>query len=179
MKRLIITLACLTLFPGVSAAQKGKAESDYYPMGYTGSTWTGEVTAFDNDHRTLTLTHSKGKDTETFVAYIPDSPYEWTRNIRKNRVLDFPFDKQAKYQTFKYDGEGFAATTLPDSAMPGGVTGMFKRPNPPDSNRITDFADFMGRRITVYYTPREREDNGKKVKYNDVWRIMVLPAEKK
>jgi len=32
----------------------------------------------------------------------------------------------------------------------------------------------MGRRLTVYFTAREREVNGKKEKYNDVWRIRIL-----
>jgi hypothetical protein len=179
MKRLVVALICLTLCPGVFVAQKGKAEPGYYPMGYSGDTWTGEVTAFDDEQRTLTLTNGTGKNAETFVASIPDSPYEWTHDIRKNRVLDFPFDKKATSQTFKYDGPGFAATLLPDSAMGGGNTGMFRRPNPPDSNRIDGFADFMSRRVTVYYTSREREVSGKKVKYNDVWRIQILPAKKK
>jgi hypothetical protein len=179
VKRLIAAIILLILCPGAFVAQKGKAEAGYYPIGYAGDTWTGEVTAFDDEQRTLTLTHGSGKNAVTFVASIPDSPYEWARDIRKNRVLDFPYDKQAKYQTFKYDGPGFAATILPDSGMGSTATGMFQRPNPPDSNRVDGFADFMGRRVTVYYTAREREVDGKKVKYNDVWRVLIWPAKKK
>jgi hypothetical protein len=178
MKRLFAALACLILCAGVSLAQKGKAEPDYYPRGYSGDTWTGGVTAFDNEQRTLTLTHGSGKNATTFVATIPDAPYEWTRDLRKARVLDFPYDKQASSQIFQYEGAGVMASVLPDSDVSTDGTGVIRRPNPPDSNRITDFADFKGRRITVYYTAREREVNGAKVKYNDVWRILVLSAKK-
>jgi hypothetical protein len=175
MKKLFPALACLILCAGVSLAQKGKADPDFYPVGYSGDTWTGEVTVFDNEQRTLTLTHGSGKNLSTFVANLPDAPYEWTHDIRGARVLDFPYDKKTTYQLFKYDGPGFAATALPD----GVDTGMKRRPNPPDSDRITDLSDFKGRIVTVYYTARERKDGGASVKYNDVWRIRVLPAKKK
>ncbi len=178
MKIIIAAIVLLILCPGVLVAQKGKAGAGYYPMGYTRDIWTGEVTAFDDEQRTLTLTHGSGNDAATFIASIPDSPYEWASDLRKNRVLDFPYNKQAKYQTFKYDGPGGAATILPDSHIRTTATGIFQRPNPPDSDRITTFADFLGRRITVYYTEREREVGGKKVKYNDVWRVLIWPAKK-
>ena len=174
--RLFILLTCLTLGAGVALAQRGKADPDYYPVGYPGDTWTGDVTAFDNDQRTLTLTHGSGKNAPTFVAYIPDAPYEWTRDIARSRVLDFPYDKKAKFQLFKYEGIGRAASILPEGADP---SGMHRRPTPPDKNRITDFSDFMGRRITVYYTARERKVGDANVKYNDVWRILILSNKKK
>jgi hypothetical protein len=176
MKRTIVALAFLVLCAGTSSSQKGKAEQpEYYPAGYTGNTWTGEVTAVDNDQRTLTLTYASGtKDVQTFVASIPDVPYEWARDSRKSRVLDFPYDKRATVQTFIYVGPGDVATLLPE-----GAPAKVQRPNPPTSNVITDFAQFMGRRITVYYTARERETNGQTVKYNDVWRIRVIPDKKK
>lgn len=174
MKRLFVTFACLILCAGVSVAQKGTAEPDYYPMGYSGDTWTGEVTAFDNERRTLTLTHTSGKKALTFVASIPDAPYEWGRDARNFRVVDFPYNKQSEYQTFKYTGPGKAATILP-----GAGSGMQRRPNPPASNMISDLAEFKGHSITVYYTTRERKVNGEMEKYNDVWRVRILPAKKK
>lgn len=176
MKRLFVALTCLILCAGAALAQRGKAPPDFYPMGYSGDTWTGEVTAFDNEQRTLTLTHGNGKNVSTFVASIPDAPYQWTRDLRKARVLDFPYDKQAKHQMFRYAGPGHAATLLPEGAPP---SGMQQRPNPPDSNQITDFSDFMARRIIVYYTQRERKVGSVSEKYNDVWRILVLPDKKK
>lgn len=176
MKRLLIAMACMVLCAGVAAAQKADADPfDYYPMGYSGDVWTGEVTAFDNDARTLTLTYIKDKKPLTFVAYVPDAPYEWGRDGRNFRVVDFPFDKTAKFQTFKYVGtrQGSSERT------PTAGSGIQKRPSPPDSNVISDFKDFMGRKVTVFYTEMERTVDGKKEKYNEIWRIRILPDKKK
>ncbi|MBV9959834.1 MAG: hypothetical protein JO360_15520 [Acidobacteria bacterium] len=176
MKRLFVAMACVLFCAGVSVAQKGKAEPDYYPMGYAGDIFTGEVTAFDNDARTLTLTFIKDKKPQTFVVYLPDAPYEWGRDLRNFRVVDFPFDKTAKFQTFKFvsNSQGGAA----DSAPTGG-SGIKKRPSPPPENVISDFKDFMGRNVTVYYTEMSRTVGDKKEKYNEVWRIRILPDKKK
>ena len=174
MKRLFVAFGCLILCAGVSVAQKGKAEPDHYPLGYPGDTWTGKVTTFDNEQRILTLTQASGKEVLTFVASIPDAPYQWTRDARNFRVIDFPYNKEAKYQTFKYEGHGVAGSRLPDLS-----DGMQRRPSPPASNVITDLTGFMGQEITVYYTTRERKVNGMKEKYNDVWRIRILSAKKK
>ena len=176
MKRLFVAFGSLILCAGISVAQKGKAEPDYYPLGYSGDTWTGEVTDFDNKYRTLTLTHTSGKDVVTFVASIPDAPYELGCDRRNFRVVDFPYKKDAKIQVFKYEGRGDAATILPEGDH---GDGMQRRPSPPASNVISDLAEFKGRHVTVYYSAREREANGRKEKYNDVWRIRVLPAKKK
>lgn len=171
--RLYTAFAFLILCATASSAQKGKAEPDYYPLGYSGDTLTGEVTAFDNDHRTLNLTYKKDKKSLPFVASIPDAPYEWGRDARNFRVVDFPYNKKAKVQTFKYVGEGEGAGFLaPDNVR----AQVQKRPNPPASNVITDLAEFMGRHITVYYTTQERVIGGKKEEYNDVWRIRILPS---
>jgi hypothetical protein len=175
MKRIFVTFISLLILAGVSMAQKGKADPDYYPMAYSGDTWTGEVTAIDNDQRTLTLTYVKGKNTTTFVATVPDAPYEWRHDARNYRVVDFAFDKKAEYQTFRYVGPGFVLTVLPE----GVGAGLQKRPSPPAANVINDFSDFKGRRVTVYYTSSERTVNGEKEKYNDVWRIRIIPANKK
>lgn len=179
MKRLFVALACLALSAVATFGQKGKAGGDFYPLGYPGDVWKGVVTAFDNEHRTLTLTYGKDKKAVTFVASIPDAPYEWTRNIQNARVLDFPYDKKASVQVFKYEGPGKAASMMPDTSVSvQNPTGMMRRPNPPDENRITDFADFMGREVVVYYTERERQVNGATEKYNDVWRVLILGKKK-
>lgn len=177
MKSLLIKIfpstCCLLLFATLASAQKGKAEGDYYPLGYSGDTWKGEVTAFDNEHRTLTLTYSKDKS--TFVATLPDAPYEWVRNGHNERVLDFPYDKTAKIQVYKFEGGGAgAASMLPEGDQ---SSGMQRRPNPPDANRIDDLKDFQGRTVVVYYTARERKDPAGSEKFNDVWRIKVLPKK--
>ncbi len=176
MKRLLVAVICINVWVGIALAQKGKAEPDYYPLGYSGDTWTGEVTAFDNDLRTLTLTYTKDKKELTFVVSIPDAPYEWRRDARNFRVVDFPYDKTVNIQTFKYVGKGEGAAVI----VPGGPSvGIQKRANPPSSNVINDLIEFMGRSITVYYTVQERKVGSEKEKYNDVWRIRILPAKKK
>lgn len=71
MKKIFLALACLIFCAGAAAAQKGAAESDYYPMGYGGDTWTGEVTAFNEETREFTLTYTKGDKTQTFVGVLP------------------------------------------------------------------------------------------------------------
>lgn len=73
MNRVIVLIACLLFCAGVSVAQKGSAEPDYYPVGYPGDTWTGEVTSIDNDRRTLTLTHhgQEGVDVRSFDSRRP------------------------------------------------------------------------------------------------------------
>jgi hypothetical protein len=174
MKRLFVLIACLILYAQVSVAQKGRADADYYPLGYPGDTWTGEVTAFDNEQRTLTLTYTSGGKMQTFVASIPNAPYERGRDAQKFRVIDFPYDKEAQYQTFLYMGPGGAGMLLPS----GDMTGKQRRASPPASNVISDFSDFKGRRITVFYTTRERKVNSAKEKYNDVWRIRILATQK-
>jgi len=73
MNKLLLALI-LTVFCSVNIqAQKGAAESDYYPMGYSGDTWTGEVTATDDSKREITLTYKKKDKEETFVGILEDS----------------------------------------------------------------------------------------------------------
>ena len=173
MKRVFAAVVFLILYSGVSIAQKGKADADYYPLGYPVDTWTVEVTAVDNEQRTLALTY--GKDKLIFIATLPNAPYEWRSNGRNERVLDFPYDQKLKSQMYIYQGPGHAASLLPEGDESGGTKRV---PNPPDSNRITDLSDFVGRTITVYYTARERKEPSGKVKYNDVWRVKVLGKKK-
>jgi hypothetical protein len=55
----------------VSVAQKGTAEPNYYPMGYSGDTWAGDVTSVNEDTREFTLTYTKGDKTQTFIGVLP------------------------------------------------------------------------------------------------------------
>ena len=176
MKKLFAALACLMLSAGLSVAQKGTAEPGFYPFAYPGDTWTGEVTAFDNARRTLTLTHVRDKKASTFVVSIPDAPYEWGRDESNFRVVDFPYDKEAKNQTFRYRSAAGSRFVPMEQTTIG--TPMQKRPNPPAENVIAEFDQFMGRTVTVYYTNRERIVAGNKEKYYDVWRIKILSGKK-
>ena len=71
MKKFVLGLALTLLCTGISVAQHGTAESGYYPSGFVGDTWSGEVTAVTDDTREFTLTHTKGSDTQTFVGVLP------------------------------------------------------------------------------------------------------------
>src|ERR1044072_9471496 len=166
MTRLLLVPVFLIICMCTVMVQEGTAVPGYYPLGYSGKTWTGAVTAFDNAQRTLTLTSDDDKKL-TFVASLPDAPYERRHDAQNYRVIDFPFDKSAKYQVFQYLGPGNAGTLLPGGDIGSGN----QRRNNPTGSSIEDLTDFMGRHITVYYTTREREVNGKKEKFNDVWRI--------
>ncbi|MGH9575474.1 MAG: hypothetical protein ACRD40_18345 [Candidatus Acidiferrales bacterium] len=54
------------------AAQRGQAPAGCYPFDYFGMTWSGAVTAVDDQNRTITLTLSKGSKTQTFVGTLAD-----------------------------------------------------------------------------------------------------------
>jgi hypothetical protein len=97
MRRYMSCVALVLACGVVAAAQKGTAESGYYGMDYNGDTWTGEVTAVDNDKREITLTYTKGTKKENFIAVIPDGAFGWMKDLDGDRVLNFlPADKKAK-----------------------------------------------------------------------------------
>lgn len=72
MKKLVLSLALMLLCTGIAAAQHGTAEPDYYPSGFNGDTWSGEVTAANEDTREFTLTYTKGSNTQTFVGVLAE-----------------------------------------------------------------------------------------------------------
>lgn len=71
MIRFFICLSFILLITGLGTAQKGTAEPDYYPMGYSGETWTGEVTAVNENSREFTITYAKENKTQTFIGVLP------------------------------------------------------------------------------------------------------------
>ena len=70
MKRVLLCLAFLLVSSAVGLGQEGTAGSGYWPAGYTGNTWTGVVTAVDEDKRELTLTYTGKKKAETFTGTL-------------------------------------------------------------------------------------------------------------
>ncbi len=70
MKKLIFVFSFLLLFSQAFFAQKGTAEPDYYPSGYSGDIWMGVVTAVDEATREFTLTYKKGDKEQTFVGIL-------------------------------------------------------------------------------------------------------------
>jgi len=71
MKKFVLGVVVMLLCTGISVAQHGTAEPDYYPSGFNGDTWSGEVTAVSEDTREFTLTYTKGNNTQTFVGVLP------------------------------------------------------------------------------------------------------------
>jgi DNA-binding beta-propeller fold protein YncE len=142
-----LTLISL-LLATAALAQKGSAGAGYYPLGYVGDTWTGEVTATDEDKREITLTFKKDDKTQTFVAFIPNTGVGWMTDEQGDRVI-------AIYPEDKKDSKSENKTPKPEPAH-------------------LNLADLMGRRITVYYMHREKKVNDQKVSYNEVIRIKPL-----
>jgi hypothetical protein len=66
---LLTGVACaLLLVSAAISAQYGTAPSGYYPASFNGSTFKGAVAAISNDE--VTLSFSKGADSETFTAHF-------------------------------------------------------------------------------------------------------------
>jgi hypothetical protein len=73
MKHIFLAIFASLILSAPSLAQHGTAEPGYFPFGYNGDTWTGQVSAVDDSTREITLsyTDSKHHKTETFVAELP------------------------------------------------------------------------------------------------------------
>lgn len=69
MRHMVFTALILSVAAGLQA-QHGTAPNGYFPMGYAGDTWTGEVSAVNNASREITLVYNNGKKTETFVGVL-------------------------------------------------------------------------------------------------------------
>ena len=65
-------LVTCAMAPMVGAAQRGEAPPGCYPFNYFGVTWSGAVTAADDQNRTITLTVTKGSKTQSFVGTLAD-----------------------------------------------------------------------------------------------------------
>ena len=74
MKSWIVAVILLLSFQGVLLGQYGTAENGYYPKGYIGDTFTGEVVSTDDQAREVTLTHTNPKSgkTETFSGVLEE-----------------------------------------------------------------------------------------------------------
>ena len=70
--KLLLTALSLIICCGFSFAQKGTAEPDYYPNGYSGDTWTGEIKAADDAKREITLSYKKKDKEETFIGVLDE-----------------------------------------------------------------------------------------------------------
>ena len=73
MKRTVLATVFLMTFCISVFGQHGSAPSGYYPQGYSGDTWTGEVVSTDDTTREITLTYTNGKKSETFTGVLKDN----------------------------------------------------------------------------------------------------------
>lgn len=69
MRYMVLTV-CLLLMVESLKAQHGTASNGYFPMGYAGDTWTGEVSALDEAKREITLIYKGKKGDEAFVGVL-------------------------------------------------------------------------------------------------------------
>jgi hypothetical protein len=147
-----VLVVCLC-FVLLTFAQKGTAQPGFYPLNYHGDTWTGEVTAADEDKRELTLTFKKGDKTQTFVAFVPNTGVGWMTDEEGDRVIAiYPQDDDK------------------DKTEDANQTGKKPKPEPAHLN----LQDLMGRKVTVFYISREKKVNEEKVKFNEVIRIKLV-----
>jgi hypothetical protein len=72
MRLLRLSLVLIAvLFPSNTLlAQHGTASSGYFPMGYSGDTWSGTVTAINPATREITLLYNGKKGDETFTGVL-------------------------------------------------------------------------------------------------------------
>ncbi|MBI3651124.1 MAG: hypothetical protein HY231_08745 [Acidobacteria bacterium] len=106
MKKFIIALLMTIFCMSTIAVQKGTAEPDYYPMGYSGDTWTGEVTATDESKREITLIYKKKDKEETFVGILEEgySVKMKDGSMHKLKVSEIPAGTKIKvYYVSKND----------------------------------------------------------------------------
>lgn len=75
MQKLLLAVALVLLWSGLLLGQHGTAPSGYYPFGYHGDTWTGELTAQNDTTREITLqyTNKKKNKVETFTGVLADN----------------------------------------------------------------------------------------------------------
>jgi hypothetical protein len=89
MRKLVLLVGVAVFCTGVSLAQKGTAEPDYYPQNYAGETWTGLVTSVNEDTREFTLTYKKKDKEESFVGVLPTG-YTHKMADGSNREIKLP-----------------------------------------------------------------------------------------
>lgn len=73
MRRIPFIVVFLVMFHTSVFGQHGSAPNGYYPVGYAGDTWTGEVVSTDDTTREITLAYTNEKKSETFTGVLKDN----------------------------------------------------------------------------------------------------------
>jgi hypothetical protein len=92
-----LALVGAVLLTTAASAQHGEAEPGYYPQAYVGDTWQGNVTAVDDQARTITLTYTKGSKSQTFtVRFAPGLAVSYSDGTSKElKPSDIPIGAMA------------------------------------------------------------------------------------
>ena len=110
MKSVFVVLTVMVVCAGIATAQKGTAEPDYYPSGYSGDTWSGIVTSANEDTREFILTYKKGEKEQTFVGVLP-KPYTIkmkdgsNHEVKVNELMGLRLKVYYITRTKKVDGD--------------------------------------------------------------------------
>jgi hypothetical protein len=119
--RLQFVCCLLLVLVSPALAQHGAAPNGYYPPGYNGDTWTGEVSGTNDATREITLTYTKGSKSETFTGVL-----------------------QPGFKAKRADGSTLEV-------------------------KPSDFRN--GTRLTVFYMPKTRKEDDKKIKYYEIFQF--------
>src|SRR5208283_3815083 len=84
--------------------QHGSAPNGYYPSGYSGDIWTGEVVSTDDATREITLTYTNGKKTETFAGVLIDNYQVKTKDGSMKELKPSGIPKGARIVVFYQPG---------------------------------------------------------------------------
>lgn len=94
---LVAFVITLVIFAASVRAQHGEAEPGYYPAAYVGDTWQGNVTAVDDEAKTITLTYTKGSKSQTFlIRFTPGLAVTYSDGTSKElKPSDIPIGAMA------------------------------------------------------------------------------------
>ncbi|HZP24815.1 MAG TPA: hypothetical protein VFB04_15310 [Terriglobales bacterium] len=111
-----LALIAVLCVPVLALAQHGNAPDGYYPPNYSGDTFTGLVTATDDEGQTITLEYSKGKKTEDFTGRFDHACSIPTKDGKPMKPSDIPAgtDLTAYYnhKNTKIDGQKQAENVI-------------------------------------------------------------------
>jgi hypothetical protein len=88
MRPILARLITITFLSIIASAQYGTAPNNYYPVNYSGNTFTGTVTHTLGDE--ITLTFVKGSKTETFVGRLETGCSVPSKDGHPMRATDIP-----------------------------------------------------------------------------------------
>jgi 3D (Asp-Asp-Asp) domain-containing protein len=70
VRKVLLAVTVVLLLTTAVWPQHGSAPPGYYPPTYSGDTWTGTVSAVDDQMREITLTYTKNSKTQTFTGVL-------------------------------------------------------------------------------------------------------------